>query len=115
MKAILALFLAAGPAAAAAAEENLAPGPACVVAERISDYKIESDTRVRLSISEGDDIYMMLKDACPQLKFHGYMSYTPLNGRLCAGRDDIMSRAGVTCRIASFYLTHPKEPAPGSR
>jgi len=104
----LLLALAAIPFGPVSGADDLAPGPACVVADRIGGYTIESDTRVRLSITEGDDIFMLLKDACPQLKFHGYMSYTPLNGRLCAGRDDITSRAGVSCRITAFKVKAPE-------
>jgi hypothetical protein len=68
---------------------------------------VESDERVRLNMREGPDILMRLRRHCPQLYFHRYISYTPVNGQLCEGLDDVVSRSGMPCRIGSFTDAAP--------
>ncbi len=83
----------------------------CIPTSEISSYKVESDLLVRLKMRNADDIIMRLRRHCPQLHFHDYISYTPVNGQLCEGIDDVVSRSGMPCRIASFTeATAPAAP-----
>ncbi|PCI63834.1 MAG: hypothetical protein COB37_03535 [Kordiimonadales bacterium] len=74
----------------------------CVKTDSIVRYKVESDTAVRLFLRDDRQIVLRVKRFCPQLHFHRYMSYTPVDGRICAGEDDIKTRAGLACRIESL-------------
>lgn len=74
----------------------------CIPTSDIASYKVESDLLVRLKMRNASDVIMRLRRHCPQLHFHDYISYTPVNGQLCEGVDDVVSRSGMPCRIASF-------------
>jgi len=88
----------------------------CVPTGDIVDYRVESDELVRLKMRDANDILMRLRRHCPQLYFHKYISYTPVNGQLCEGLDDVVSRSGMPCRIASFTDDIPSAtPAPATR
>lgn len=99
-------FLAGGALAVSAQSRDDSSEPAdkpeCLQADRIQNYKVESDELVRFEMDGKTDILMRLKRHCPQLHFHKYMSYTPVNGQLCAKFDDIITRAGTPCRIDSL-------------
>lgn len=74
----------------------------CLETDNIQSYKIETDDLIRFTMKDGGKIIMRLKSYCPQLRFHGYLSYTPMNGRLCAGADEIKTRSGLPCLIGSL-------------
>lgn len=74
----------------------------CLETDHIKSYKIETDDLIRFTMTNGDNMIMRLKSYCPQLRFHGYFSYTPMNGRLCAGADEIKTRSGLPCIIGSL-------------
>lgn len=74
----------------------------CVETEAIASYKVENDELVKIILTDRRQLLMRLKNRCPQLYFHKYISYTPTDGRICAGVDEIRNRAGLSCRIGSF-------------
>ncbi|WP_417456311.1 DUF6491 family protein [Kordiimonas sp.] len=74
----------------------------CISTRNIQSYEVQSDEVVRFKMQGTDDILVRLKRSCPQLHYHGYISYQPVNGQLCARIDDLVSRAGTPCRIDSF-------------
>lgn len=74
----------------------------CVQTADIEGYEVISDELVRFIMNGPADIQMRFKRHCPQLYFHKYVSYTPVNGKLCARFDNITTRSGTPCRIASF-------------
>ena len=82
----------------------------CVDTDGILKYQVESDIAVRLFMRDNQQVMLRVKRFCPQLHFHRYMSYTPIDGRICAGADDIKTRAGLVCRIES--LTPLSNPVP---
>ena len=93
----------------AAAQENAGPNVTvdedqtrCLETGQITGYKTENDKTVRFFMENGEDMLLKLKRLCPQLHFHRYISYTPVDGKLCAGSDKIKTRAGVNCRIFSI-------------
>ena len=97
-----------GPASVGGAEETGAT--ACIDTDTIKAYTIESDSRVRFFLSDGRAVLMTLDPVCPQLKFHGYLTYTPLDGKLCVGPGEIVTRAGQSCHIAAFGMIRGKTP-----
>lgn len=76
--------------------------PQCLETDNIQSYKIETDDLIRFTMKDGETVIMRLKSYCPQLRFHGYFSYTPMNGKLCAGADEIKTRSGLPCLIGSL-------------
>lgn len=74
----------------------------CVETDAIASYKVENDELVTIILADRRQLLMRLKNRCPQLYFHKYISYTPTDGRICAGVDEIRNRAGLSCRIGSF-------------
>ena len=74
----------------------------CVETDSILSYKVENDELVKIILTDRRQLLMRLKNRCPQLYFHKYISYTPTDGRICAGVDEIRNRAGLSCRIGSF-------------
>ncbi|WP_417459448.1 DUF6491 family protein [Kordiimonas sp.] len=96
-----------GERAAAAREEMR-----CISTDNIQSYEVQSDEIVRFIMADADDILVRLKRSCPQLHYHGYISYQPVNGQLCARIDDLVSRAGTPCRIDSFAKAPNKTTTP---
>ena len=74
----------------------------CIETDQVARYKTENDELVRLFMKNGHQMLLRLKQQCPQLHFHRYISYTPVDGKLCAGSNQIKTRAGLTCRIGSI-------------
>lgn len=92
-------------------DDTAPPAPACIITENISHYRVISDELVKLEMADASSILMRLKRHCPQLHFHKYMAFTPVNGRLCARFDDIVTRSGTPCRIQSFTIEPDPQPA----
>lgn len=107
---------ASGPAPLLAQDSSATPATEsdhkakhCIPTDRIIGYKVESDDLVRLEMKGHKDVLVHLKRACPQLHYHNYIAFQPINGELCARFDDIISRTGLPCRIESFTeMTRPK-------
>lgn len=106
------LASAAGPAAQGTSGRHKTASDdqtRCLETDQVVSYKTENDTTVRFFMENGGEILLKLKRQCPQLHFHRYISYTPVDGKLCASNDKIKTRAGVNCRI--FSITHEPQPA----
>ena len=111
--AALALLFSSLPVAAQddEAPQRPVPGQAgteCINADDIVSYHTVSDELVRFEL-KGHDALARLRKSCPQLHFHGYISYQPVNGMLCARFDDLVNRSGMPCRIDSFTMTDHKD------
>jgi len=109
--AIVALGLTLAPAsapgqpAAKPASGNAQNGPEignCIRVERIRASTVLGDRRVRLAMQDAPDLVMRLERRCPQLAFHGFFTYEPTFGQICAAIDHIVTRAGEQCGIAGF-------------
>ncbi len=113
IKAVLSAAFSATLTCGLAAQNTSTPTPEaqCLETDHIESYKIETDDLIRFTMTNGDKMIMRLKSYCPQLRFHGYFSYTPMNGRLCAGADEIKTRSGLPCIIGSLV---PEAPAKAS-
>jgi len=91
----------------------------CVETDQIEAYKVENDKLVRFFLKNSQQMLLRLTHQCPQLYFHRYISYTPTDGKICAGADEIKTRAGLACRIGSLSpvpkateVTIPQKPMP---
>lgn len=117
-------FAAALVSVAAAAQDGAVPearrplpaeaGDRCIPAENITGYRTMSDELIRFEMTD-HDVVARLRKTCPQLHYHGYVSYQPVNGMLCAKFDDVVSRSGMPCRIESFTKVQQlegDEPSP---
>ncbi len=105
----LAGLLCLAPAEALVAQDS-GDAKKCIDADKVSGYRIVSDELIRLEMQGQKDVLLRLKRHCPQLHYHKYMSFTPVNGQLCARFDDIITRSGTPCRIESFSDI-PDDPA----
>ena len=94
-------------------EQAPPPGPDCVYVNRIRDADFPDDRTIVLRMRGGPDVRMNLMTRCPQLKFHGYFSYRPTLGKLCARFDRITTRSGFSCPIDSFSYITPDKDAGG--
>jgi len=105
----VATLLLAGPAAS---QEDEPPGIGnCVVVDRIDASRILDDETIRLDIAGGPPVMMHLARRCPQLRFHGFFTYEPTFGQLCAAIDSVVTRAGERCEIAGFSPAPPNGQA----
>jgi hypothetical protein len=112
---LLALSLLLSPFAAFAQQEQgeaRRPTPdenssQCINVEDIVSYHTVSDELIRFELT-AHDVMARLRKNCPQLHFHGYISFQPVNGMLCAKFDDVVSRSGMPCRIDSFTILEHK-------
>lgn len=97
-----------------APEENLPQDDSgnkfCLNTDNVNRYKVESDHLIRFMMNDDFDILMRVKRHCAQLYFHKYISYTPVNGLLCEGVDEIKTRSGLPCRIESLEKIEKKRP-----
>ncbi|MFC3053706.1 DUF6491 family protein [Kordiimonas pumila] len=106
--AFVAVFFMASPLLA---DQENGEASQCLETDTIISYMVESDEAVRFTLADNKNVIMSLKPHCPQLRFHGYVSFTPVNGKLCAGVDEIKTRAGLPCRISGLsYAQEGSDP-----
>lgn len=134
---LMSLMSATALAALAQQEDQAKPTPKaernCIQVTAIEDYKTRSDNAVLLTLklmlpSQGSQksvpkptpkqtpapltqVMMRLSQGCHNLHFHDYISYIPLNGRLCAGVSNIKSRSGHSCKIIAFLPYSTEAPS----
>ncbi len=101
---LAALWQSPGPASAPAETASMNqddPAP-CLTVRGVRDVKVIAANRVRMVTGDGRAWVLQVRDSCPDLAFHGYVTYVPVAGQLCAGRDELISREGYTCRISDI-------------
>jgi len=84
----------------------------CIRVARIRAMDVLDDRRIRLEMDGGPDILMRLERKCPQLRFHGFFTYEPTMGQICAAIDHIVTRAGAQCVIEGFSADTGEKSAP---
>jgi len=95
----------------AAAEIPVDEPPACIDTNLIEGYSVIDDTSVRFFVKGQNPVVATLQKQCHDLKFHGYIAYTPGVGGLCARRDTIRTRSGLPCLIERFTVETAEGPA----
>lgn len=95
------------PAGIPRAEPPLAGRTTCVDVRRLAGAQVFGDAAVEVTLQGGARWRMYFEQGCPALDFYkGFYYRRAEQGRLCAGRDAIISRAGGECQIASIVQTH---------
>ena len=103
------------PAAAARAVPRPVPPPAgrdtCVDVRHVAAAQLFGDAAVELTLQGGTRFRMYFAQGCPALDFYAGFYYRRAElGRLCAGRDAVISRAGGECPIASIMAVPKPRP-----
>ncbi len=83
----------------------------CVDVHHVAGAQLFGDAAVELTVQGGARYRMYFAQGCPALDFYQGFYYRRAElGRLCAGRDAVISRAGGECPIASIMLVPKPRP-----
>jgi hypothetical protein len=83
-------------------------GPRCIPAARIAGLGQLGENNVDLILNDRRRIRARLGGRCPALDFYrGFYVTAAEDGRVCADRDSIRSRAGAECEIEQFRTLYP--------
>jgi len=92
-----------GHANAIARTSSRAARTRCVGIDHVAGAVILGDRAVEMTMTDHSRWRMNFDAACPALSFYqGFYYRRAVAGRLCAGRDAVISRAGGTCAISSI-------------
>ncbi|MFC3713364.1 hypothetical protein ACFOMD_12330 [Sphingoaurantiacus capsulatus] len=73
---------------------------ACIESERIAGAIVTGERAIDLVLTGGDRWRMGFKKDCPALTYYqGFYYRQTQAGRLCAGRDAVLTRSGAQCPI----------------
>lgn len=96
-------------------EPPLSGRTTCVDVRHVAAAQVFGDASVELTLRDGARWRMYFARGCPALDFYrGFYYRRAEQGRLCAGSDAVISRAGGECLIASI-LPIPKPHPPKRR
>lgn len=78
-------------------------GPKCIALDQLAGALVLQPGSVDLVLAGGARVRAQLDDECPALDFYSgfYLRPTP-DGKICADRDAVRSRAGRSCQIDKF-------------
>ncbi len=80
----------------------------CVGVDHVAGAVVLGDRAVEMTMIDHSRWRMSFDAACPALSFYqGFYYRRAVAGRLCAGRDAVISRAGGTCAISSIVRVRP--------
>jgi len=97
-----------GAPAAAPVRWRESRGPRCIEARQVVGAGHLGETSVDLVLRNTNWIRVQLSRRCPALDFYrGFYVNTEGDGRICADRDTIRSRAGGECAIEQFRTLRP--------
>lgn len=75
----------------------------CVGIDHVAGAVVFGDRAVEMTMTDHSRWRMGFDAACPALSFYqGFYYRRAVAGRLCAGRDAVLSRAGTSCAISSI-------------
>lgn len=83
-------------------------GPKCIPARNIRGAMISGRGHVDFILFDRTRVRARLSNDCPALDFYSGFYLTPEDGRVCARRDGIRNRIGMSCRIERFRRLVPK-------
>ena len=86
-------------------------GPKCVEASELRGAAVIEDDAIDMILQGGKRVRAELEGRCPALAFYsGFYLRPGDDGRMCADRDAVHTRAGAQCRITRFRtLLPPRE------
>jgi hypothetical protein len=97
------------PAGASLVQWRESRGPRCVAASRLIGATLLRENSVDLILRGNSRIRARLQSSCPALDYYrGFYINATDDGRICADRDAIRSRAGGECEIEEFTLLSPE-------
>ena len=83
-------------------------GPKCVAMSAIAGAAVVADDAIDLALRGGQRLRAHFSSRCPALDYYSGFYILPTNdGRICAGRDMIGTRAGGQCEIQRFRKLVP--------
>ena len=83
-------------------------GPRCISARNITGVGMIGENNVDLVLRDSSRVRARLNGRCPALDFYrGFYVTATEEGRICADRDVIRSRAGAECEIEQFRSLRP--------
>jgi hypothetical protein len=86
-------------------------GPRCVPARQIVHADQLGQESIDLVLRDSTRVRARLESRCPALDYYfGFYVSPNRDGMICADRDSIRTRAGVTCGIDQFRVLRPREP-----
>ena len=75
----------------------------CIDAGQIAGAVVIDPATIELVMRGGKRWLLKLRNACPQLSYYGGFYYSQGQaGKICAGRDRIIGRAGGACEVAKL-------------
>ena len=99
------------PAGASLIKWREARGPDCIAATRLIGATLLRENSVDLILRDNSRIRARLQRRCPALDYYrGFYINATADGRICADRDSIRSRAGGECQIDQFRSLSPERP-----
>ena len=86
-------------------------GPNCISASRLLGATLLRQNSVDLILRDNSRVRAQLQRRCPALDYYrGFYINATEDGRICADRDSIHSRAGGECQIDAFRTLTPERP-----
>jgi hypothetical protein len=86
-------------------------GPACVPLAMMAGAQVTAPASIDLTLKGGGRVRAELEDSCPALDYYGGFYLKPtMDGKVCADRDAIHTRAGGACEIERFRKLVPAKP-----
>ncbi len=86
-------------------------GPRCISANAIIGATLLGQNSVDLILRDSSRLRARLENRCPALDYYrGFYVNATADGRICADRDEIRSRAGGACQIDAFRTLTPQRP-----
>ena len=86
-------------------------GPRCIPVRSLAGAALLGSNSVDLILHDNRRFRARLGSRCPALDFYrGFYIDTTADGRICAGRDAIRSRAGGECQIDQFRALTAEQP-----
>ena len=102
---------AIAPAGASLIKWRESRGPNCIAATRLIGATLLSQNSVDLILRDNSRVRARLQRTCPALDYYrGFYINATADGRICADRDSIRSRAGGECQIDQFRALSPDRP-----
>ena len=102
---------AIAPAGASLIKWRESRGPNCIAATRLIGATLLSQNSVDLILRDNSRVRARLQRTCPSLDYYrGFYINATADGRICADRDSIRSRAGGECQIDQFRALSPDRP-----
>jgi hypothetical protein len=99
------------PAGASLIKWRESRGPDCIAATRLIGATLLSQNSVDLILRDNSRVRARLQRRCPALDYYrGFYINATEDGRICADRDSIRSRAGGECQIDQFRSLSPERP-----